>query len=207
MAARNSASEWGFVSKLLHWTIAVLILTAITLSVWAGQLDPEIASHRGLWQVLIMKLHKPIGFTALLLVIVRIAWAISNRRPRLPASMSRLEVGLSKLAHFALYLLMLVVPVTGWFMSQYADSPINYFGLFEVGNVVAADKDMIKPLHTLHVTLGLTTLGLILFHVAAALFHQYVRKDGVLSAMLPGRSDPLAAPPDEGAANDENYRE
>ena len=86
-----------------------------------------------------------------------------------------------------LYALMLVVPVSGWFMSQYSDSPINYFGLFEIGNLVEADKEMIAPLHTVHVNLGLLTLALVLLHVAAALFHEFRRRDGVLSAMLPGR--------------------
>ncbi len=207
VAARNSLTRWGAVSKLLHWAIATLMIAAIAIAVWAGQLDPEVESHRSLWQILIMKLHKPIGFTALVLILIRVAWAVSGSRPRLPDSMSRLEVGLSKLAHVALYLLMLIVPTTGWFMSQYADSPVNYFGLFEIGNVVAADKEMIKPLHTIHVTLGLVTLGLVVFHIAAAFFHEYVRKDGVLAAMLPGRSHPLAAPPDERAADDQDNRQ
>ena len=164
------------------------MIAAMVCSIWASQLDPDIASHRALWQILIMKLHKPLGFTALVLIAVRVAWALANVRPGLPGSMSRLEVRLSKLVHVVLYALMIIVPVSGWIMSQYADSPINYFGLFEIGNFVTADRDKIKPFHVVHVNLGLFTAGLVLFHIVAALFHEFVRKDGVLSAMLPRRN-------------------
>ncbi len=187
MALRNTERSWGSLSKWLHWTIAVLMIAAIVCSVWADQLDPEVDWHRTLWQWLIMKLHKPIGFTAMVLIFVRFVWMLMNPRPALPESMSRSEVIASKLVHVTLYGLMLVVPVTGWFMSQYADSAVDFFGVFSVGNIVAPDKDMVGRLHPFHVWLGLTTAGLVLLHVLAALFHEYVRKDGVLSEMLPGR--------------------
>lgn len=189
MTLRNTESNWGSVSKALHWSIALLMIAAMVCSIWADQLDPEFASHRALWQILIMKLHKPLGFAALVLIFVRVAWALSSIRPRLPDSMSAKEVLLSKIAHVALYAMMIVVPVSGWFMSQYADSTIDFFGLFEIQNIVAADKEMVGPLHSLHVYLGLSTLALVVLHVLAAVFHQYVRKDDVLAAMLPRREN------------------
>jgi len=186
MGIRNTERNWGSVAKWLHWSIAVVMIAAIVCSVWADQLNPDIASHRALWQILIMKLHKPIGFTALLLILARCAWAVSGTRPRLPDNMSSREVLLSKSVHFGLYALMLLVPLSGWFMSQYSDSTINYFGLFEVQNIVQPDKARVGQLHPVHVYLGLFTLGAVIVHTLAALFHHYVRKDGVLSGMLPG---------------------
>ena len=185
---RNTDLRWGSVAKLLHWTIAVLMIAAMVCAIWADQLDPEIESHRQLWQWLIMRLHKPLGFTALVLIVVRVGWALANTRPALPSAMSRREVIAARLAHLALYALMIVVPLTGWFMSQYAGSAIDYFGLFEIGNVVAEDRDRIGPLHTVHTNLGLLTLFLVVLHVAAAVWHHRVRRDGVLTSMLPGDS-------------------
>ena len=186
MALRNTEASWGAVTKWLHWTIAALMIAAMVCSIWADQLDPDIESHRALWQILIMRLHKPLGFTALVLIALRLAWTLSGNRPRLPDSMSANEVRLSRFVHVVLYALMLVVPVTGWFMSQYADSTVN-FGLFEIPNIVEPDKEKIKPLHTVHVNVGLFLLALVLLHVAAAVFHEFWRKDDVLKSMLPGR--------------------
>lgn len=187
MALRNTEHQWGSISKWLHWVIAVLMLAAITCAVWADQLDPDVPGDPELWRFLIMKLHKPLGFTAMILIIVRVAWMLTNVRPALPESMTEREVQASRIAHALLYAGMLIVPVTGWFMSQYADSSVDYFGLFEINNIVAADKEKVAALHTVHVTIGLTLLGLVVLHIAAALFHAIVRKDGVLSAMLPER--------------------
>ena len=187
MGLRNTEDAWGSIAKWLHWSIAFCMIAAIICSVWADQLDPDIEFHRTLWQILIMRLHKPLGFTALVLILVRVAWTLTNIRPRLPSSMPRHEVLLSKWVHFVLYALMLVVPITGWFMSQYSGSPIDYFGLFEIGNLVEENRDNIRPLHTVHVNLGLATLAIVVLHIAAAFFHEYVRKDGVLSDMLPRR--------------------
>jgi len=186
VALRNTEREWGSLAKWLHWLIAVLMLAAITCGLWADQLDPDAPGDPELWRLLIMGLHKPLGFSALVLIVLRVAWALTNIRPTLPVSMTGKEVWLSKAAHFVLYLLMLVVPVSGWFMSQYADSSIDYFGLFEIGNLVRPAKEKVGSLHFVHVNLGLFTLALVVFHIAAALFHEFVRKDGVLSAMLPG---------------------
>lgn len=185
MALRNTDTRWGSVAKWLHWSIAFFMIAAMTCSIWAAQLDPEIAEHRRLWPILIMQLHKPLGFTALVLIVVRVVWTLTGRRPRLPNNMSAREVFLSKAAHIALYALMLIVPFSGWFMSQYADSTVNYFGLFEIDNLVAANKERVGQLHPVHVYLGLFTLALVVFHIAAALFHQYVRRDDVLVKMLP----------------------
>lgn len=187
MALRNTTSQWGSVAKWLHWSIAITMIGAMVCSIWAAQLDPEIASHRTLWQWLIIKLHKPLGFTALVLIVIRVGWTLTGIRPSLPASMSAGEIRLSKIAHGLLYGLMLAVPVTGWFMSQYAGSSINYFGLFEIGNLVNENRERVGQLHPFHVYLGLTTAVLVILHIAAALYHAIVRKDGVLTKMLPGR--------------------
>ncbi len=185
MRIRNTERHWGSVAKWLHWSIAVVMIAAIVCSVWADQLNPDIAAHRALWQILIMKLHKPLGFTALLLIFARCAWALSGTRPRMPDNMSAREILLSKGVHFGLYALMLVVPLSGWFMSQYSDSTIDYFGLFEVQNIVQPNKARVGQLHPIHVYLGLCTLGIVIAHILAALFHHYVRNDDVLRDMLP----------------------
>ena len=193
MALKNSATQWGSLAKWLHWSIAILIIAALVCAIWADQLDPDIESHRPIWLWLILRLHKPIGFTALVLIVIRVAWTLANIRPALPASMTRHEILASKAVHVALYALMLIVPITGWFMSQYADSTINYFGLFEVPNVVDPSRENVGRLHPIHTRLGLVLAALVLLHIAAALYHEFRRKDGVLTAMLPGRKDTQSA--------------
>lgn len=186
MALNNSETTWGTVSKVLHWAMAIVIIVAIALALYADTLDPDIAADRALWWKLMIETHKPLGFVAMVLIVIRVIWALKNTRPQMPSSMKFWELKTSKVIHITLYGLMIFVPYSGYIMSQYAGgSPIDFFGLFKVPNFIGKDEEAVKIAHWLHVNIGLFLGAIVLFHVFAALFHHFVRKDNVLKAMLP----------------------
>jgi cytochrome b561 len=94
------------------------------------------------------------------------------------------ERALAKLMHLALYALMIGLPLLGWLTLSAAGKPIPLFGL-ELPALVGANQDLAGELKELHETLAVAGYWLIGLHAAAALFHQYVRRDGTLQRMLP----------------------
>ena len=112
MALRNTESSWGSLSKWLHWVIAVLILTAITCAIWADQLDPEVPGEPELWAFLIMKMHKPLGLVAGVLIGLAFAAAVQGLMRRfLPDSGS---IGLGGLV--GVTLLVSVIALLGSYL-------------------------------------------------------------------------------------------
>src|SRR4051794_13960919 len=113
MAARDSAAGWGWVTRALHWTIAALILLQLGFGLWMVQAVPDLLQRFTLTQ-----LHKSWGFVVFMLAVVRVGWRLANRgRPPLPV-MPLWQVRAAGASHLALYLLMFVMPLSGWIMAS-----------------------------------------------------------------------------------------
>ncbi len=171
---------------LLHWTIAVLIIANIVLGVTGRD------AH-GLAKLQILQTHKSIGLTILLLSLVRLAWRLTHRPPPLPTQMPRWERWLAYLAHLALYVIMFLLPLSGWAMvsTRPTAPPIRIFdiipwpwfpGVRELAP--AAMKSVHEATAGTHALLGQITLVLILLHLAGAVKHMVFR-DGVVWRMAP----------------------
>jgi cytochrome b561 len=184
VSLRNSAHAWGSVSKALHWAMAAIILFASIYVLIINDSMPGFKSTPILF-ITGMHLHKTLGLLALVLIVLRAVWVFTQKRPELPATMSRQERIASKLAHYALYALMVAVPIFGWLSSSAFGSPTNVFGWFTVGGIWPRDRDMLPFFYYSHKYLAWTLLALVAVHVLAALWHHIIRKDGVLRAMLP----------------------
>lgn len=133
--------------------------------------------------------HNTLGFLLLGLVLARLAWRVSNPTPELPAALAAYQRFLARLTHAALYALLIIFPLTGWWaLSAYdGEFPIFFFGWDNVPRIVPRvaegamfDADFFGEVHETCWKIGAVILGL---HVAAALWHRYVRKDGVLQRM------------------------
>jgi cytochrome b561 len=168
------AGHYSRVAKWLHWAMALLIIGNL-----AGGLLHDIDPR------LIMPLHKATGILILGLTVLRFLWRLTHRPPAYPTTMANWERWASTIAHMALYALMILVPVTGWLMSSAGRYPISFFGLFEVPKLdvpqTEAFGEMMSERHEL---LGYAMIALLLLHIAAALRHHYVKKDGILARML-----------------------
>ncbi len=179
---RNDADSWGAPAKLFHWVMAALILVQITLGLMAAN-----------WPLSPAKLelffwHKSSGMLILALVALRLAWRLANPTPALPPGMAAWERTAAHLSHFLLYALMIALPVTGWIISSASNVPFRIFWLIPLPAITAPDKAVANLFSAVHGWL-VTLLALVLLaHVGAALRHHYVKRDAVLSRMLPWRT-------------------
>jgi cytochrome b561 len=131
--------------------------------------------------------HKWAGVTILFLSVLRLVWRVTHRPPALPASMSAAMPAWQHTAHHAthhlLYALFFIVPLTGWAYSSAAGFPIVWFGVLPLPDFVGADKTLAEVIKPLHKFSTFALAGLVVLHVAAALKHQLVDKDGLMARM------------------------
>ena len=196
MALKNTESQWGSLAKALHWLVAFCILAALFTATWIWTLNEEDPNAPAQWVVLIA-LHKSFGLTALGLALVRIGWMLANIRPKLPESMAKWQVRASHTTHYVLYGMMLAVPVLGYTISSAFGSKTTYFWTFTVPNLVPKSEDIVSFWYPIHTNGGFIMGGIVLIHIAAALYHHFKVKDDVLRGMLPGsgsKSEPQQAP-------------
>lgn len=193
MPLTDNSGSWGLVSRLLHWLMAVLIVGLLALGTYMVNFEDDLVVRFELTQ-----LHKSFGFAVFVLALLRIFWrASAGARPALPDGMPEWERTAARLGHVALYCLMLALPLSGWLLAS--ASPLNdadafpfrvantVFGLFELPDPFApGSKLLTQYFRTLHIVLGLGMAGLVLLHVVAALKHEFLDRDGVLSRMLRG---------------------
>jgi len=163
----------------LHWLIFLLIACGFTLAVYMVDLplSPQKLKYFS-W-------HKWVGVTVFLLALARLAWRLAHPAPPLPPRMPLWQRRAATLNLIALYVLMLVIPVTGWLYSSATGVPTVYLGLVQLPDLLARNKTLAAPLKLMHVSLNYTMLTLVIIHAAAAIRHHFVDRDDVLTRMLP----------------------
>ena len=119
------------VYRTLHWSIAVLFITALVLGYWAGTLPPGQGIRPALLGV-----HKSLGMTVLVLAIVRLTYRLSVRPPALPAKLGLATRLGATAAHWLLYLVMILMPVTGYLFSTAGGHDVGWFGLFQFPRLI-----------------------------------------------------------------------
>ncbi|MEJ2457293.1 MAG: 50S ribosomal protein L33 [Novosphingobium sp.] len=134
----------------------------------------------------IMANHKAVGLTILALTVVRIVWRLVHKAPPLSAALAAWEVALARVTHGLFYVLMLVIPLTGWGMASGWGKPISWFGLFSVPPLPVGDSQVVGDIfHESHEVLAIVMLALIALHVAGALKHQVLDRDDTMARMVP----------------------
>lgn len=178
MTRMERTDRYSTVAIGFHWTIAILVVVNLAIGLLHESLLSGLANA--------IDLHKSIGLSVLALTAGRVAWRLGHRPPPLPADLPAAEKGAAHLAHFALYALMIVMPLTGWMMTSGAKRyPLTWFGLFDVPYLPIA-PDAAGFGHEAHEILGWSMLALVAVHILAALRHHLILRDGVLTRMMPG---------------------
>lgn len=169
------------VAIALHWIIAALILANIPLGAFSEQIELQFGRS-------LMGLHKSLGLTVLLLSLARLAWRLTHRPPPLPQSVEGWRRHLAKAVHWAFYVLIILVPLTGWIRSSASAYPLNWFGLFEVPKFPIVSKSAeALAFATAHELFAWSMTALIALHISAALHHHCIKRDRILRRMLPSR--------------------
>ncbi|HEX6834433.1 MAG TPA: cytochrome b [Rudaea sp.] len=180
---KSDRDHWGSLSKFFHWTIVLLILVqgAVGLIMVGLPKRPNI--------IPIFNFHKSVGLTILALVVLRLVWRLIDGRPADPPTMSRAQMYGARFGHALLYALLFLVPLSGWwFDSVSALRPLYWFGLVQIPPLGGPDPSMpdLKQIAAeRHEWLFWTLVIVAAGHAAAALFHQFVVRDGVLARMWP----------------------
>ena len=184
MRMAASQSRYSTTAIVLHWVLGLAILSLFGMGIYMTGLP---------FSLLRLKLynwHKWAGMTILALSLLRLLWRMTHRPPALPAAIVRVmpawQQHVHHATHVALYALFFIVPLIGWAYSSAAGFQIVMFSVLPLPDILPTDKALalfIKPWHEIS---AFALVGLALLHIAAALKHHWIDRDGLISRMLPG---------------------
>jgi cytochrome b561 len=169
---------------VLHWLMALGLIGAIAMGWYVSELPMSVQRLK------LINWHKWFGITLLLLFVLRALWRATHRPPPEPP-MPAWQARAASAVHTLLYLLMAAVPLLGWAYSNAASFPVVWFGVLPLPDWVGTDKALAETLKLLHKIAAWGLAGLIVAHVAAALKHQFIDRDGLLARMWPGKGNAL----------------
>jgi len=163
----------------LHWAVALLIFIAFPLGLYMHELPLSP------YKLKLYSYHKWMGVTVFVLAGLRLAWRATHRPPAPVAGMPRWQEIASAATHHLLYLLMFAVPFSGWLMSSASGFQTVWFGVLPLPDLLSKDKALADALKEVHEALNYGLLLLVAMHIAAALKHQFIDKDGLMQRMSP----------------------
>ena len=162
--------------RMLHWVMAVCILAMLFIGV--GMVSTVMPKY-----LTLVSIHKPLGIAILVLALVRLVVRLGYGAPSLPVDLPEPMKLAAHLSHYAFYVLMIGMPLIGWGMLSAAAYPVVLFGGVHLPVIVPQSDSLQTLLWNAHFYLAFVFFALILLHVAAALFHGLVRRDGVFETM------------------------
>lgn len=182
---------WPLLTRLLHWIMAVMILMMLVFGTMMANNEDIVAKFTQ------VQTHKSMGFTVFCLALLRVLWRFVSPAPP-PAPMPRWQAIAATSGHHLLYLLMFAVPLSGWLMVS--ASPLNDPGAYpeQIRNMVWGFFEMPDPFATgseelstrfrmMHGLLTKLLIAILALHVAGALKHALIDRDGVMRRMVRGR--------------------
>jgi cytochrome b561 len=176
---RQPADKYGPIAILLHWLIAAGVVAAVGFGLTTVYADSARVTRA---TVLI---HQSIGTALFALVLFRALWRVTHPAPPLPAAMPRAQKVAAAVTHGSLYVMLFALPITGYIKLAAFGRDITVFGLFNLPNLMPQDRELSVTAQDLHAYGQYVLYALVALHVGAALYHQFVLKDGLLRRMLP----------------------
>ena len=175
----KASRHFSPLARLLHWTMAALILAML----FVGVAMVATVSHA---HATLVALHRPLGIALLVLALIRVVVRLKNGTPALPDDLPALQRFAAKATHRVLYGLFIAMPVIGWAMLSAGGYPVVLFGAWHLPAILPQNVDLFALLRALHTWLAFALFATVLAHIAAALFHGLIRRDGVFSSMARG---------------------
>ena len=174
-------NKYHIAIRLIHWLMAFMLLSLIISGWYMTNLEDSVSYKYNIYYW-----HKSFGVLVLFLLVSRIVARIVYKAPPLPDTLPQYEKKLAKVTHWCLYILMFLVPASGYLMSGAAPNRyVPFFGL-TMPNIVEKNREIADYLHSVHVVIPYIFLGVIIFHLIGTLKHRYFDKhdNDVLKRML-----------------------
>ena len=178
MALKNTEAGYGWLAKLLHWVIAGLVFYLIYLGLEGSSLES------GDEKSALRALHKSVALLTLTLMTLRLVWRLANSRPADPPETPGWQNAAALWAHRAIYAAVYFQLTVGILVA--GQRPIPFFGLFEIGPLLAENREQHEFFESLHEVGWIVIALLVGIHVLAALYHHLIRKNDVLKRMTTG---------------------
>ena len=173
------AAAYSTTAKFFHWTAALLILTIVPMGLLMGRI-PDGPLKDNLFYY-----HKSLGALILFLMTLRLIYRFSRGAPLPEPSLKPWEILVSETVHWTLYAMLLATPLVAlWAYSVYGQ-PAPFFGIFTIGPFTAKNEHLAERIFYVHTWMGWAVAALLCMHIAAALQHYVIRRDGVMQRMLP----------------------
>jgi cytochrome b561 len=179
---RGKASIYDRVARAAHWLAAALAVVAVSLG-WAIEGVPRSTAPRDL----LISLHESVGLTLLGTMLFRAGWRCRHRPPPLPTTLARLDLALARCTHFALYLLLILMPLAWYLNAVAAGHAVRLFGVLPIPSPLREDDRLSQAAIAVHLIAQYPLYLLVGLHTAGALYHGALRRDGILDRMLPRR--------------------
>ena len=176
----SAPTRYSGVAIALHWVLGLMIIGAFGVGLYMTDL-PMSPSRLKLYNW-----HKWAGVTILALSALRLLWSLTHRPPAHAAG-PRWQQQAAHATHLALYGLFFAVPLVGWAYSSAAGFPIVWFGVLPLPDFVPQDKALAALIKPWHEILAWAMALLVGLHIAAALKHHFIDRDGLIHRMRPGR--------------------
>jgi cytochrome b561 len=179
MKFRDTNETYGAVSKFFHWFIALSVIVMLCAGVSFGYLPKND------FRLFLVTVHKSMGITIALLTFLFLLWRLTNPKPAFPAKMKRWEVIAAESTHDLLYLLLILLPVTGAIKTLARGYPLKLWWVITIKVPLIPQTELLKHLaDSLHQIFAWVIAALIVIHVLAGLKHHFINKDNVLKRML-----------------------
>mgnify|MGYP001823113932 FL=1 len=181
MAARNDPDGFGWVTRVLHWVMAFLVLMTLPLGLWIANMEVSLASLK------YFGYHKSLGVTLLVLILIRLTWHRISPPPRPMSHGLVWQDRLARTVHLSFYVLLLAMPISGWIASSATGIDTVIFNRWTLPAIAPASETWETLGFALHGILGRLLILCIILHVSGALYRALVAKDGSLNRMLTGK--------------------
>ena len=177
----NRVLRYAAPARGLHWLTSLLVLgIVIPAGVWIKYFEPADEAFK----LRLYNVHESVGVIVFVLVLLRLVYRWRNPPPPLPADTPTFVRLAAHAVHIALYALLLLMPIGGFLATNAWGFPLSVFGVLPLPSPVGKDEALAKVFSFLHWSGAIAIGALILGHIVGALYHQFVRRDGLIRRML-----------------------
>ncbi len=179
----QAAGGWRYdgVARAFHWVVVAMLVVQYSVALLLASILPKSAEDS------LIAWHFSMGSSVCVVMLARLAWRLTHPVPPPPADLSPGLQMLSRLTHWTFYAGFIVLPVLGWAAASAHGAQVRLAGLIPLPMLGTKDNPFGTAMQTVHPIIAVTLLAVIALHIAGALYHAFVKRDGVVGRILPGR--------------------